>query len=517
MKLFTAESIKEIDQICEKHYDIPTLLLMEKAGKAIYEHIVKKDWTEKKFAVVCGSGNNGGDGLVVARYLYINRYDVTIYLTGNPKSQIAKYNLDFAKKLNIKIKENIQPDKWVDELRPYDVFIDGIFGIGYRVSDTENIPIHTIKIFKLHHNKYVYSIDIPSGVNGDTGKVGKDCIYANETLTLCGYKIGLLVNPGKEKCGKITCLDIGVPNELLKNTNGSGIPAFTEACFIKPERYTNSHKGTYGHVGIIGGRANMTGAGAMCALAAYKTGCGYVSIASPEKYMHAFSNKITEAVISPIKGEEYFYNENSVPELKKFLKDKSSKVLGPGLGKDQISENICLKLIKEEGFFSNLILDADALWAIRNHMELLPPHTILTPHPKEMTYLTGLSLNEIQNNRLEVAEKFAKKYGVILVLKGNDTITTNGTDTYINTSGCDGMATAGSGDVLAGIIAGITAQAKEDFFRKNSDFDQAFGYIYYLTKWVASAVWLHGHAGELAQKDLGFGMTATDIIRYIKL
>lgn len=514
MNLYTNEDIKNIDSICEKSYNIPTLLLMEKAGKAIYEHIIKKDWTGKRFAFVCGGGNNGGDGLAAARYLHTDGYDVTVYLTDIPKSPIAKYNSDFAKQLNIKIKEHIQSDEWTEELMPYDVIIDGIFGVGYKTKNTTNYPINAIEKLSRLKKCYIYSIDIPSGVNGNTGKTDRNCVIADETLTLCVPKIGLYVNPGKEKCGKVTCLDIGVPKELTETD--TEISAFTETDFKKPERIANSHKGTYGHVGIIGGRSNMTGAGCMCAMAAYKSGCGYVSVASPEKYMRAFSDKVTEAVIFPVKGNGNFYNENSLPELKNFLKNKTAKVLGPGLGKDEISEKICSELIKEEGIFSNLILDADALWAVRNHLDLLPPHTILTPHPKEMSYLTGLSVEEIQNNRLETAQNFAEKHRVILVLKGNDTITTNGKDTYINTSGCDGMATAGSGDVLAGIIAGISAQTKENYFRKHPDTDPS-DYFNYLTECVAGAVWLHGRAGELAQKELGFGMTATDIIRYIKL
>ena len=498
MKLVTAEKIKEIDQICENKYNIPTLLLMEKAGKGIYEHIIKKDWKGKTFAVICGGGNNGGDGLVVARYLYLNGYDVTIYLTENPKSKLASFNYEYAKSLNINIRTNIHPHDWIDELRQYNVIIDAIFGVGYKIKNQLNYPINAIEE---NNDKYIYSIDIPSGINGNTGKTDNHSVIANETITLCSPKIGLYINPGKDRCGKITCLDIGVPEELMHFENFPN--AFTKEDFHTPKRYANSHKGTYGHVGIIGGRANMTGAGSMCALAAYKSGCGYVSIACPERYIQSFSNKVLEAVISPVKGGEYFYTEDSISELKSFIKNKNMIVIGPGLGKDELSEKICIEILEEINSNSNILIDADGIWAINNHLDLLPKNAILTPHPKEMSYLTGLTIQEIQNNRLEIAENFAKKYEVILVLKGNDTITTNGTDTYINTSGCDGMATAGSGDVLSGIIAGLLAQ------KQNYSID--------ITETVAGAVWLHGYSGETAQENLGFGMTATDIIKYIKL
>lgn len=494
--LLTNENIKEIDKLCAEKYNIPTLLLMEKAGKAIYDHIVQKDWTGKKFAVVCGGGNNGGDGLVVARYLHLNGYDVCVYITEEIKSNLAKFNYEYAKNLNVKFLDNPHPHEWAYELGQYDVIIDAIFGVGFKDKGNTIYPISGIERLSNFKDKYIYSIDIPSGVNGNSGKCGNYCVYANETLTLCANKIGLYVNPGKEKCGKITCLNIGVPEELL-NQYDSNINAFTKDDFIKPKRYENSHKGTYGHVGIIGGRANMTGAASMCALSAYKSGCGYVSIASPTRYMQAFSNKVMEAVICPINGGEYFYKENSIEELISFTQGKNITVLGPGLGKEELSEKICVEILKSTR--NPLLIDADGLWAIRNNLDKLPKDTILTPHPKEMSYLTGLSIEEIQNNRLEVAKEFAEKYNIILVLKGNDTITTDGEKVYINTSGCNGMAVAGSGDVLSGIIAGLVVQM--DVSLEN----------------VANAVYLHGLAGQLAQEKYGIGMKATDIIEMVKI
>ncbi|MBQ7256667.1 MAG: NAD(P)H-hydrate dehydratase [Abditibacteriota bacterium] len=492
MNIVSSENIKEIDRICEEKYNIPTLILMENAGKSIFSHISSNIDINKNIAVVCGKGNNGGDGLVCARHLINNNYNVTIYLLGEPSTKDCKTNLSILESIKAKIifitKDNLP------NFKEYDIIIDALLGIGIKGApkDLFSKVINAIN----SASSYIYSIDIPSGINGTTGE-GVIFIKANETLTLGYPKIGSFVFPGREACGKVTTLDISLPKDILDNIE-SLTHAFTKEDFQKPERFANSHKGTYGHVGIIGGLAYMTGAATLTGLASYGVGCGYVSIASPIHYMSSFSNKLTEAVITPIyKSNEDSYSQASIPELISFTKSKSVVVLGPGLGKNETSIDIVSNICNNSQ--SPLILDADAIYGISYNLDKLKPNTVLTPHPKEMTYLTGLNIGDIQKNRIKIAKEFAKKYNIILVLKGADTVTTDGKEVYINTSGSDGMATAGSGDVLSGIIAGLIAQKGVSL------------------KTVASAVWLHGKAGEEAQKALGFGMRASNIIEYIKL
>ena len=491
MKVVSSDNIKEIDKICEEKYNIPTLILMENAGRSIYNHISSKTDKEAHIAIVCGKGNNGGDGLVCARHFINNNYNVTIFCVGSPSTKDSEINLSILKALNADI-QFVKSD--IPDFLNYDIIIDALFGIGIKGAPRD---IYSNVIDKINSSSaYIYSVDIPSGINGTAGN-GMKYIKSNETLTLGYPKIGLFVYPGREACGKTTVLDISLPKDVINDIT-TFANAFTEEDFKKPERFPNSHKGTYGHVGIIGGLKYMTGAATLAGLAAYRVGCGYVSIAAPNSYTSSFSNKLTEAVMCPIyKSDEDSYSEASVPELISFTKNKSVAILGPGLGKSDTSIEICKNI--SEHCQCPLIIDADAIYGISYNLEKLKPNTILTPHPKEMTYLTGLNIGDIQKNRIEIAKEFAKKYNILLVLKGADTITTDGEEVYINTSGCDGMATAGSGDVLSGIIGGLVAQ-------KGVSLDT-----------VASGVWLHGRGGEEAQKALGIGMRASDIIKHIKI
>ncbi|MBQ0104681.1 MAG: NAD(P)H-hydrate dehydratase, partial [Armatimonadetes bacterium] len=487
MILVTGENIKTIDNICLNKYNIPTLLLMENAGRSIYEHIAENTDKNKKIAVICGKGNNGGDGLVAARHFLNNNFKVSVFYAGSPKNSSSDVQTNFLilQALNTKIKF-IDNDTDID-FSEFDIILDALLGIGI-IGEPKPLYKNIINAVN-NSDAYVYSADIPSGVNGTDGKAS---IYvkANETLTLGYPKIGLFVYPGKEATGKLTCLDISLPNDILENIS-TDTYTITENDFRKPERYSNSHKGTYGHVGIIGGKSYMTGAGTMAALSAFASGCGYVSIASPYQYMNSFSQKITEAVMSPIyKSDTEGYNSESIPELIDFSRNKNCLILGPGLGKDEVSEEITVNICKNTE--TPLIIDADGIYSISKNLNLLKKNTILTPHPKEMTYLTGLNIEDIQNNRIEVAKEFAKKYNIILVLKGADTVTTDGNKVYINNSGCNGMAVAGSGDVLSGIIGGFAVQMGIN------------------AETVAGAVYLHGKAGEKAQKEYGFGMKATD-------
>ncbi len=492
MKIVSSENIKEIDKICEEKYNIPTLILMENAGRSIYNYISSNIDKNKSIAVVCGKGNNGGDGLVCARHLINNNYNVTIYLLGEPSTKDCKTNLSILETINANI-IFITEDN-IPNFKEYDIIIDALLGIGIKGAPK---ALFSKVIDAINSaSSYIYSVDIPSGINGTTGE-GVIFIKANETLTLGYPKIGSFVFPGREACGKVTTLDISLPKDILDNIE-TNTHAFTKEDFQKPERFANSHKGTYGHVGIVGGLSYMTGAATLAGMGAYGVGCGYVSVASPNSYINSFSNKLIEAVITPIyKSNEDGYSEASIPELISFTKNKSVSILGPGLGKNDISVEICKNLCEHSQ--CPLILDADAIYGISYNLDKLKPNTVLTPHPKEMTYLTGLNIGDIQKNRIEIAKEFAKKHNIILVLKGADTVTTDGKEIYINTSGSDGMATAGSGDVLSGIIAGLIAQ-------KGASLET-----------VASAVWLHGKAGEEAQKALGFGMRASDIVRFIKL
>lgn len=496
MRLVTQQQIKEIDETCEYVYNIPTLILMENAGRKIFDYIVSNNAVNPNynFAVVCGKGNNGGDGLVCARHLINNNYNVTVYYIGDYKTSTddVKVNYEILTKIDaniVTIDENNIPD-----FKNFDIVIDSIFGIGIKGKPKD---VYAKIIKAINSSKvFVISIDIPSGLNGDNGQT-ELAINANETITLGYAKQGHFLYPGRQYTGKLTVADISLPKDILNRLRPAKKTFSIDETNIKtPIRYTNSHKGLYGHVGIIGGKLGMTGAAIMVARACFAVGAGLVSISSPSSYSQIFEYQLVEAMTYPINNShDQTYSLDSYSEIMEFAKDKTAIVLGPGMGRDNETIVLINKLL--ENLNCKIILDADGIFALSKNINLLNKighKLVLTPHPKEMSYLTGLPLKEILSNKLNIANDFAKKYNTYLVLKGADTITTDGQTAIINTSGCDGMAVAGSGDVLAGTIAGFAAQMDLNI---NS---------------ISSAVYLHGKAGELSEQQLGFGMKASDII-----
>lgn len=496
MKLATSEQIKEIDRLATSKYKIPSLLRMELAGLKSYE-IIMKEYSPKNTLIVAGTGNNGGDGLVVSRYLFLNKYRCSIIIVGTSKirSEDFKKNLSILKKLGIKILTN-----WKDViLSDYDLIVDSIFGVGLN----RDIKEGTKKIIdKLNKSSIpICSIDIPSGLNSDNGKTYSACIKSHSTVTYDFAKPGLLTDPGASFSKRIFIVKLSTPESLSEKLNSFYVnDRFFNNFFIKRSR--SSNKGSFGHVLIIGGSKNMSGAVALSGLAAYKSGAGLVTLCVPQCISNNLKRKIPEAIIVDIPNSQ---DSNTIDE-KKFLatvktnirKKPTCVVIGPGLG----NRNDLMAIIKDSLEFFNcpIILDADALGIASKNMSILSRYKnriIITPHPGEMSKITKKSISFIQKNRIEIAKKVSKDLSCISVLKGFRTITADSSEKiYINGSGNEGMATGGMGDALTGIIASFIGQG------------------YSMLDSSILGVFAHGKAGDaIAAKNSKRGILASEIIK----
>lgn len=483
--------MKEIDRSTINDYGVPSAVLMENAGRAVAKYAVS--FNKSNFCVICGKGNNGGDGVVAARHLHNMGMNVTLMLIGSPKdlSGDALVNFISAKKIGVNIKIGLDENVLSD----CDIIIDALLGIGINGAprgETEN----AIKAIN-RSGKFVISADLPSGVNADSGAVLGECVFANVTVTFGLFKPGLVLYPGAEYAGKVILKEISLAKPAIEKQN---ITTFITDCAILPKRTENSHKGTFGKVFAVCGSKSYTGAAYLSSLAALKSGCGMVTLGVPDCISNIMAHKLTEVIILSFISEKGLLNAECVEALEAEAKKSNAIICGCGLGRSAELEKVVAHIIKTAD--APLVLDADGINAISGSKELLKEkrcEMIVTPHIGEMSRLTGISPLEIQNNTVEVAKNFAREYNVITVLKcANSIVALPNGEIHINIKGNSGMATAGSGDVLAGIIASFAAQGLSP--------SQA----------AISGVYIHALSGDYAAKRLGrHGMLAGDILNSI--
>ncbi len=498
----------------------PEILLMEIAGRAVGEkarllleeaghdhhHPGKRvsGLARKEVLVITGKGNNGGDGLVAARYLDMWGFRVTILLLAEAEeltaSSLCNYQLCQLREIEILSCNN--PTGYREEIANLllraDLVIDALLGTGIKgpVKGPYREMISLINQF----SRLVLAVDIPSGIDGETGAVLGEAVQADFTLTMAFPKIGLVVYPGRDYCGEIEIVDLGIPLDYaLAEEPGHFMLDEEEARGLLPERPRDSHKGVFGRVGVIGGSAGMSGAPFLSAFAALKVGAGLVRVAVPEEIQSTVAAYSAELMTLGLEELTDQLTEKNIRRLNDLMAESSVLAVGPGLGKTGGSRELVSKIIRE--YPGPLILDADGLNSLESLDLLLEREKplVLTPHPGEMARLTGLKIKEIQENRIEIARNFAVEHKVYLILKGAVTVIAFPQGTiWLNPTGNDGMATAGSGDVLTGILAGLLASGVE------------------LEGAVLLAPYLHGLAGDLAAMDLTpYSMTAGDIIAYL--
>jgi hydroxyethylthiazole kinase-like uncharacterized protein yjeF len=516
MKVVTAEEMREIDRETIEERGIPGVVLMERAGLAVVSKI-KEIFGRKKVIVISGSGNNGGDGLVVARNLHNEGWDVRVFLSSKPENLKGDASLQY--KAAVKFGLDIQPikellDNYSTIFGRHSIIIDAILGTGL----SKNVTGTLSEVISLLNksNLPVISVDIPSGISSDSGHVMGEAVKADYTVTFGLPKRGHLLYPGAEYSGRLFIEDIGFPEELLRSEKlNIELLMKDDVSVLIPERRKYSHKGDYGHVLIVAGSKGKTGAALMASKACLRTGAGLVTIGVPESLSDVFQSRVTEemTLILPDRGDGTL-SAKALDKILDFL-NKTADVLaiGPGIGVSIETKKLMKTLIKNSSI--PIIIDADGINSIKGERGIFSKTeapVILTPHPGEMARLlsqksevrsqkpevaAGISLrDEIERDRLNTAMSFSKETGTYLVLKGVPTVVaTPDGRSFINSAGNPGMATGGVGDVLTGMISGFLSQTMNPLHA------------------CILGVYMHGLAGDIAASEKGqHPLIATDII-----
>ncbi len=504
MKIATPEQMNAIDGCSINEYGIPGILLMENAAMAIVSEAVSMmgGCKGRTVTAIAGRGNNGGDAFAAARMLHSRGASVKVYLIGQKAgiSGDALFNMTLLEKTGnsiIEIAEDHDLEMLTADINRSQLILDGIFGTGLS-REVNGLAASAISRINAS-GKAVLAIDIPSGADGADGKVRGVCVKADVTVTFCMPKIGLVLNPGCEYVGKLIVAEIGTPPGAIdKQSIRIEMTDHEQVSDLLPIRRPDSNKGDYGRVMILTGSTGMTGCGCLCSMAALRCGAGLVYTAVPGSLAPIYGAAALEPIILQLEdGGRGCLSAESAGEILKHLERMDVAAIGPGLTASDDIRLVVEQII--ENSRAPLVLDADALNSISENpaiLKKLKAEAVITPHPGEMARLTGLCIADIQKDRIGTASRFAAEYGVTVVLKGNRTVTAMPDGRiFINPTGNAGMATAGSGDVLAGMIAGLTAQGV------------------CVCDAAVAGVYLHGLAGDCAAKSLGMhGMVAGDIL-----
>lgn len=475
MILLNSAQANKLDQLGETIDHLSGEQLMKNAAKALCDALMRDVDKSKRIAIFCGRGKNGGDGFLLAANLVAEGYRVTVIVCFDETAEVhplTSQAIVFAKHKQVSMIS-------VRDFQDADICIDAVLGTGVK----GELSGKYLKAVECMQNRRVFSVDVPSGLNCDNGKIAGACVKAEKTYTLAAHKVGLWMYPGAEYAGEIELLPIGLSKESYSAID-SKIQLVNSNLFrrLMPKRSPNSHKGTFGRVATFGGSKGMSGSVVMAATAALRSGAGYSYAVVPDEIFSLVEQKLTEVIVKSDK------------DYKKMYELADSLVIGPGyLSAPGISH--IMKLASQGR--KPVVVDAEGLNYL-NQIQLTCP-AVITPHPGEFAKLVGLSAEEVNQNRIYLSGRYAKEHNVVVVLKGAATVIAAPTgEIRINTTGNSGMATAGSGDVLAGIIGGMLAMGA-------SPFDSA-----------VLGVYLHGLAGDLAAKETSeYGLTATKISEYI--
>lgn len=502
MMIVTGKQMKEIDRTAIEDFKIPGLKLMETAGQKVYDVILEeiKDLKSAEVTVLCGAGNNGGDGYVIARKLHSSFIHTKVYSTVDitKLSGDAKVNYLELIKLGVTVEEisGMNFEKLERDVLNSAVVVDAILGTGINRDIDEKTK--DIIAFANVNSKKIISVDIPSGVGAADGKIYGTAIRAYKTVTFQLPKLGCVIYPGAEFTGALVVTDIGIPEDVIfsKASNYFLIDESYVKMMIR-KRKKNIHKGTCGTLLIIAGSKGMAGAAILCARAALRSGAGLVKMAVPPALNDIIQISVPEAVCISLWDEDNEQNElKNLDILYQSACDSDAVIIGPGLGKSPCILKVIKKIIGECQL--PVIIDADGINALQGALDILKKakaSIVLTPHPGEMGRLVGCPAKEINENRIDLPQRYAVEWGISLVLKGAATVVASrDRSLFINTSGNPGMATGGSGDVLSGIIASLAAQG-----------------IYYDDA-ARAGVYLHGRAGDIMAEKVGeYGLIASDL------
>jgi len=509
MKVSSVKEIQEFDNKTINEFGIPSLVLMERASLGVVDVIEKElnyILTSKKIAlIVVGTGNNGGDGLVIARLLHTKNKQVHVLLIGNDSKRTVENNLqlDLIKKLNIS-HSYYSKEEFIKLAKDSDIIIDSIFGVGLirelsgKYKEIVSL-INTFDCLKL-------AVDIPSGIDANTGQILGEAVKADYTVTFAYPKTGLFMDSAIDFVGKLSVIDIGIPKFYEKDLNIN----LVDENFIKniapKKRSKNSFKNQYGRLLLIGGSKNMSGAIVLAGKSALKSGVGLLNIIVPQSIHSIVASQIPTAMVTPISEKDgHIIKDEAL--LNKYLDTADTVAFGPGIGTNLETEEV-LKYIMEN-YKKPLVIDADALNLLSKNISLLEKRndniTVLTPHVGELSRLLNTSTQEIQKDRILALKTFIEKYNAILVLKGVKTlISQKGEEIYINSSGSPTLARGGSGDILTGIIGSLLAQN----IKQNTKAIDS----------VILSVYIHGLLANLADKELNeHSIMTEELIKYLNL
>jgi hydroxyethylthiazole kinase-like uncharacterized protein yjeF len=499
MKVSRVSEMRDMDKAAIDQFGITEDLLMENAGLAAYAIVSHKiGVTKKKFLILCGVGNNGGDGFVVARHIHSNGGLAQVNILGDPSrfTGAAKRHLEIISRLSIEVQRVESVTSITSDIAQCDAIVDAIFGTGLT---REVTGLHRDVITSINASgKTVLSLDIPSGVHGDTGQIMGTAVQADYTVTFGLPKIGNMLYPGYELCGDLSVSHISFPPSLHQ---AEALKLEINQPLSLPPRARTAHKGTIGQALFIAGASSYFGAPYFAACSFLKAGGGYSRLAAPASMIPFLANKGSEIVFvtqqeTPA-GSISFENRRALVELSERM---DMVILGPGLSLEEEAQQLARILARD--IDKPLLVDGDGITALCQDLEIIKQRraeTILTPHLGEMSRITTMGVREIDANKIDILQRTSQELQAMIILKGAHTLIGHPDQRiWINMSGNPGMATAGSGDVLTGTIAAM------------------FGLGLSVLDAARMGVFVHGLAGDLASEDHGEdGMTAQDILDYL--
>jgi NAD(P)H-hydrate epimerase len=480
---------------------------MENAGLQVVDFLEShfEDLEDRRVLILCGKGNNGGDGLVAARHLHNRGYDLRLLLFGR-KSEIkgeSRTNLSILEKMAVEVREIPDIRAWhefLPELALHDLVLDALLGTGVQgalkgyleevIRDVNNASADRV------------AVDIPSGLNADSNEIPGICLNADATVTFACPKIPHVFLPAEEKVGEVFVADIGIPEEAVEAEGARlNLVDSEELAMYLPPRKVETHKGDYGHLLVVAGSKGKPGAARMVAEGAFRAGVGLVTVATPESVQPILAPQVMEMMTEPLpETREGTVSSKAGARVLKLLDGKGVLTLGPGLSTAAETQSFIREMVSETRI--PLILDADGLNAFSGSPEFLSGKDrplILTPHPGEMGRLLGISSAEVQKNRIAICQKFSTEHFCFLVLKGYRTLISDPEgNVWVNPTGNPGMATAGSGDVLTGILSGLVSQGIP------------------ILHAILLSVYLHGLSADLCATERGeLPLMARDIIAHL--
>ena len=504
MLLVTASEIQAMDRETIENFGVPGIVLMESAGRGATRKLVQNciGTAKVKVAIMAGRGNNGGDGFVIARYLSHQCIPVTVYLL-SAKEKVkgdAAANLALLPKLRIPVIE--LPDiksfqSYKDSMRQHDIWVDAILGTGLKSNVTGYFKFVIDYINDLE--KTVFAVDIPSGLNSDTGQPCGCCIRADATATFAYAKIGHVVYPGAAYTGDLNIVDIGIPPHIAEKVDPKQhLLTRDDMHHTINRRDPDAHKGKTGHALVIAGSTGKTGAAAMTSMSAMRVGAGLVTLGVPDSLNAIVETQVLEAMTAPLpETGDGILGASAEQTILDLSTGKKCVAIGPGLGQADETRQLLLRLLPQINVPT--VIDADGVNNLSGNAEILKTcqcPLVLTPHPGEMAHLLATSVQDVQADRIACARNFATEFKVNLVLKGARTVVAHPDGhVFINPTGNAGMASGGMGDILTGIIAGLIAQG------------------YSPEEAARLGVYLHGAAADtLAETKAPFGYLASDVM-----